>query len=621
MSARRALSSAGGRGLESDGFLERLDRGRRTVRGRLLAERTAAGHWVGELSTSALSTATAALALALADRARGERRFETLVERGLDWLARHANEDGGWGDTLRSRSNLSTTTLAWAALYAAGGERHAAPVERARAWIAARAGSLEPEVLAAAVAAVYGKDRTFSVPILMTSALAGVLGEGEAAWRSVRQLPFELAACPRAWFRRLGLGVVSYALPALIAVGLVRHRRLPGRNPLLRIAREAASRPALRLLERIQPASGGFLEAVPLSSFVVMSLAACGEAAHPVVSRSLEFLLRSVRADGSWPIDSNLATWVTTLAVNALGGGLEGLEEGGRAQIRAWLLREQHREVHPYTEAAPGGWAWTDRAGGVPDADDTAGALLALRRLGPITPACREAALLGVSWLLDLQNADGGIPTFARGWGRLAFDRSGADLTAHALRAFAAWRRDLLPELGRRLDRAMDRAVGYLADVARADGSWTPLWFGNESSPAAENPTYGTARVLVGLREIDGAAERCSRAAALERRGEEWLLGAQDPGGGWGGSPGAPPSVEETALALEALAPRAANAAGGGDTVRRGAEWLLERVEEGELEAAPIGFYFASLWYSERLYPWIFATGALERLRAELAAR
>ena len=46
-----------------------------------------------------------------------------------------------------------------------------------------------------------------------------------------------------------------------------------------------------------------------------------------------------------------------------------------------------------------------------------------------------SAARAGLGWLLDLQNHDGGWPTFCRGWGHLPFDRSGTDLTAHALRA------------------------------------------------------------------------------------------------------------------------------------------------------------------------------------------
>ena len=74
-------------------------------------------------------------------------------------------------------------------------------------------------------------------------------------------------------------------------------------------------------------------------------------------------------------------------------------------------------------------------SGAVPDADDTPGALLALHALGGEDG---DAARAGVRWLLGLQNRDGGIPTFCRGWGQLPFDRSSPDLTAHALRAFAA---------------------------------------------------------------------------------------------------------------------------------------------------------------------------------------
>ena len=51
-----------------------------------------------------------------------------------------------------------------------------------------------------------------------------------------------------------------------------------------------------------------------------MSLASMGLAQHPIVRRGVEFLLASVRSDASWPIDTNLATWNTTLAMNALAG-------------------------------------------------------------------------------------------------------------------------------------------------------------------------------------------------------------------------------------------------------------------------------------------------------------
>ena len=73
---------------------------------------------------------------------------------------------------------------------------------------------------------------------------------------------------------------------------------------------------------------------------------------------------------------------------------------------------------------------------------------------------------------------------------------------------------------------------------------------------------------------------------------------------------GVPSSIEETALAVKALA--GTKHTGATD---RGAEWLLARDESGGWRnVAPIGFYFAKLWYYERLYPLIWTVGALGRV-------
>ncbi len=619
----------------------RLEITRRRVEEHLLSERTARGHWEGELSTSALSTATASFALIMVDEALGEGAdssgsHRSLIRGGLGWLSANANSDGGWGDTVKSVSNLSTTTLCWAALSATadGRETYRDAIVSAERWITDKASSLDPRCLADAVAAVYGKDRTFSIPILTHCALAGRLGADSTAWPLVSQLPFELAACPRTWFKHLGLPVVSYALPALIAIGQVRHHHLPTKNPLLRLLRNLTRNRTLRILKEIQPSSGGFLEAVPLTSFVTMSLAGCGHVNHTVTQAAVHFLKDLARPDGSWPIDTNLATWVTTLAVNALGeerpdGG--PLDAAERERVLHWLLGQQYQEVHPYTNAAPGAWAWTDLPGGVPDADDTPGALLALRQLGAVDSAVDgtvegrvlAAGRAGVRWLLDLQNRDGGIPTFCRGWSNLPFDRSGADLTGHALRAFAAWRGDL-PILAPRIDRAIQRGIAYLRSQQREDGSWVPLWFGSQFAPAFENPVYGTARVLHSLDSmlrLDVATDGNARSMRdLRERGRTWLARAQNSDGGWGGVQGAPSSMEETSLAVHALADEPSAPAGSphAESLSRGLDWLLDRIDRGGLqEPTPIGFYFASLWYYERLYPGIFALSALNRVAAQ----
>ncbi|NQT11586.1 MAG: squalene--hopene cyclase [Planctomycetes bacterium] len=596
-----------------------------TARRDLLAERSPAGHWVGELSSSALSTATAVSALAVAIDHCDTDDAETdihrrLIARGLEWLAQGQNDDGGWGDTDKSLSNIATTMLVRAAFHLAGAaENHRSLLDSARAYLDRQGG-------VAGLRARYGRDKTFAVPILTNSALAGL-----TPWRDVAALPFELACVPHRIYRFLRLPVVSYAIPALVAIGQARYFHQKPLNPLTWALRHLAVPRSLDILERMQPASGGFLEATPLTSFVAMSLAGSGQAAHPVVRRGLKFLAASIRDDGSWPIDTNLATWVTTLSINALAASGEDVAQLGCLD---WLLACQHRDVHPLTSAASGGWGWSDLSGAVPDADDTPGALLALAALrrtasGAEIGAIDAAAADGIHWLLALQNRDGGWPTFCRGWGKLPFDRSGVDLTAHAIRALHAWRRPTeTPDSGssfpfRSIDRAIRRGFRYLARRQRPDGGWLPLWFGNQHRPDEENPVYGTARVLLAYRDLGRLLDPPAR------RGLEWLSAAQNADGGWG-SGGARPSgggacevssVEETAVAVEALiSPE--NPPHTQPATEGGVAWLVAAVESGRhRESSPIGFYFARLWYYEKLYPLVFSVSALGRAMCLLGSK
>jgi squalene-hopene/tetraprenyl-beta-curcumene cyclase len=590
----------------SDGTSESVDPHRlaaayAATRAALLAERTPEGHWVGELSTSALSTAVAVSALALVQKA-GHGSYQALIAGGLRWLAEHQNADGGWGDTVKSFSNISTTMLCRAAFHLCGAVgSYPEALAKSEAWLAARYGRT-PAELAEAVRRRYGRDRTFSVPILMTSALAGLV-----EWREVPALPFELACFPQSLYRFLRLPVVSYALPALIAIGqAVFHHRPPW--PPLRWLRRAAIGKSLRVLASIQPPNGGFLEATPLTSFVALGLASTGKADHPVVRKCVQFIVASVRPDGSWPIDTNLATWVTTLAVNALAAvdDLDWLDRIDR--LSGWIQDQQYRDCHPFTGADPGGFAWTPLPGGVPDADDTPGAILALFNLaeagGPEWHRWGHAR----NWLLGLQNRDGGWPTFCRGWGKLPFDRSGSDLTAHALRALRALGGSNLAYYRRLYGESTDRGLAYLAREQRPDGSWLPLWFGNQHAPDDINPTYGTSRVLAAYRDLG------LMGSDPARKGIAYLVGSQNADGGWGGAANTPSSVEETALALDALI----GAPGAEHAVEGGLAWLIDAVEAGRLsDPTPIGFYFAKLWYFERMYPLVYAVAALGRARRQ----
>ena len=205
---------------------------------------------------------------------------------------------------------------------------------------------------------------------------------------------------------------------------------------------------------------------------------------------------------------------------------------------------------------------------------------------------------------MSLQNSDGGWPTFCRGWGKLPFDRSGSDLTAHAIRALQT-HRDRFHK-PRRLDLAIRRGLRFLQNEQYQPGFWIPLWFGSQDHPKEENPVYGTARVVLAYRDL-GRLE-----SPAVRRAWDWLSGAQNADGSWdGGGKMGTGSVEETALAVEALL-----AGSPQDSlqpaIEKGLDWLIHAVLEDRFqECSPIGFYFAKLWYYERLYPMVFTVSAL----------
>jgi squalene-hopene/tetraprenyl-beta-curcumene cyclase len=132
----------------------------------LLEAMNPAGYWEGRLSSSALSTATAVSALAVAASTTGSAAPHNpsgveMLRRGVAWLCEHQDCDGGWGDTVDSPSNLSTALLAVAALRLSGDAPGQAAIDRAGPYISKHTGG-NPRGLAEAVRRIYGQDRTFA---------------------------------------------------------------------------------------------------------------------------------------------------------------------------------------------------------------------------------------------------------------------------------------------------------------------------------------------------------------------------------------------------------------------------------------------------------------------------
>lgn len=570
--------------------IEQIDEMITEVKTRLLNARKPGEMWRGHLSSSAISTSVSVFALYLIDK----EKYGSYIEKGASWLKSTMTDEGAWGDSEESPANMTATLLSYAALFAVD-----TPPQKARKYLQDKLGGDTEGQLIKGVLDYYGTDLTFSVPILAMCGLAGVISQ----WSKIPPLPFELAVLPQKVFRFLQLPVVSYAIPALIAVGILRYKK-GGRNFLSRVRDKFIPR-CLKVLVKLQPADGGFLEAAPLTAFVGMCMSGAGFNDHVVTQKAAQFLVETVREDGAWPIDTDLASWVTSLSLRALDEDIPD-----REYFIGKLKANALKEVHPFTGAQPGGWGWTDLSGSVPDADDTPGALIALHVLtGGIYS---EEIGNGIKWLMDLQNHDGGIPTFCKGWTKLPFDQSSPDLTAHTCFAFEIWKNQLPADLFRRCERSSQRLVNFMERTQTQEGAWVPLWFGDQQAADEHSPVYGTATAV----DYFSSSEN-DRIKRMAQKGLGYLLSVQNTDGGWGGAKGVASKVTLTARTLAALAQY-------GDVplevIEKGFDFLYQAYRQGNLyKREPIGLYFARLWYSEDLYNITFLLNAFKRIKYRMS--
>ena len=275
--------------------------------------------------------------------------------------------------------------------------------------------------------------RPSSPPFSATRAwLAKPPGTTCPRWRS------SLPGCPADFKRAVG-ATDQYAEPVRVGMGQARFFHRWPRNPVTLLARSLSVGRSLARLGRMQPPSGGFLEAVPWTAFLVMGLAATGRVDHPVARRGLGFLLDAVRSDASWPIDVNLSVGNSALAIHALASASGDV---GALGCLDWLLDRQKIAKDTHDSTPPGGWACNEGHGSPADTVDTATALLALSVLlksGPSSerPRIDAAATAAIRWLLTQKTATAaGRPSFAGRRG--GFSKSGVDATAPALRALRA---------------------------------------------------------------------------------------------------------------------------------------------------------------------------------------
>ncbi|MBI2318249.1 MAG: hypothetical protein HYU75_14940 [Betaproteobacteria bacterium] len=201
----------------------------------------------------------------------------------------------------------------------------------------------------------------------------------------------------------------------------------------------------------------------------------------------------------------------------------------------------------------------------IPDADDTAVALLLLRSLGEATDA---------SVLRSFVTRDGYFATFE-------YERHpsiGVNLhVLHALLEVPGY-----PDC----DRVVDRLCYYIGAEQKEDGYWLDKWH--------ISPIYATAHALCVFARLPGS--RVLRARQVVGRAGVWLEESQNPDGSWGWL--GMSTAEETAYALLALA--AVDRAEGAPrhAAQRMAGLRYLQTAAGGLTTAEGQYDYPSMWYS-----------------------
>jgi squalene-hopene/tetraprenyl-beta-curcumene cyclase len=301
----------------------------------------------------------------------------------------------------------------------------------------------------------------------------------------------------------------------------------PGRERAMRRASEW-------MLEHLNR-SDGLAAIYPAMMNSVYALMALGNGPdHPMTAREIAELGRfeieeteTIRMQPCLP-----PVWDTAIAAYALVEADIEPNDPALEKTARWLLDNQITGPGDWQiknrDAVPGGWAFEFRNDFYPDVDDTAFVLMALERIRFSDPVrMSEAIRRGTSWMVSMQNKDGGWAAFDRDNNRAILnhipfadhnamlDPSSPDLTARVL--------ECLGQFGWNASNPRIRkAIQYLVKEQTPAGAWYGRW--------GVNYIYGTSGVLRALTSV-GATAGPATARAIE-----WLRSVQNPDGGFGES-------------------------------------------------------------------------------------
>ncbi|MEV8626844.1 squalene--hopene cyclase [Streptomyces sp. NPDC051079] len=567
----------------------------------LLGRQDAEGWWKGDLETNVTMDAEDLLLrqfLGILDPETT--RAAALFIRG------EQREDGTWATFYGGPGELSVTIEAYVALRLAGDLPDAPHMARAAAWIRERGGIAAARVFTRIWLALFGWWRWEDLPELPPELIylpswfpLNIYDFGcwarqtivpltvVSAKRPVRPAPFaldELHTDPDRPnpAKRLPSAASWDGFFQRVDKGLHLYRKLAPR----RLRKSAMDVAARWIIER-QENDGCWGGIQPPAVYSVIALHLLGyDLDHPVMRAGLESLDRFAvwREDGARMIEAcQSPVWDTCLATIALADA--GVRPDDPALVKAadWMLGEEIVRTGDWAVRRPGlppgGWAFEFHNDNYPDIDDTAEVILALRRVDHPDQARVDAAIARAArWTVGMQSKNGAWAAFdadntSAFPNRLPFCDFGEviDPPSADVTAHVV---EMLAYEGKAGHPRARRGIEWLLAEQEPGGAWFGRW--------GVNYVYGTGSVVPAL-----TAAGLAVGHPAIRRAVAWLESVQNEDGGWGEDLRSyserqwvghgTSTASQTAWALIALL-----AAGerGSEAVRRGVAWLVATQRE-----------------------------------------
>jgi squalene-hopene/tetraprenyl-beta-curcumene cyclase len=276
--------------------------------------------------------------------------------------------------------------------------------------------------------------------------------------------------------------------------------------------------------------------------------------------------------------------WDTAQVLSTLGDAGLPKDDPRLLQAADWLLSKEVRHKGDWAEKVPdvepGGWYFEFNNEFYPDVDDTGEVLLALKAVdNPRERYQHEVEQRAIHWVFAMQCKNGGWAAFDKDNTKAIFqhipfadhnamlDPPTVDITGRILEMLASYGYT-------RRDKRVEKAVQFILKEQESDGSWFGRW--------GVNYLYGTFLVLRGLQAME-----YSYLEVPVQQAAEWIRMVQNTDGGWGETCGTyddpnlrgtgPSTPSQTAWALLGLL--AANDTRS-DSVAKGIRWLIERQHE-----------------------------------------